>query len=269
MKLKKLIFTVLLVNFFFVSLIVSAQDSLKKSLEKDIQNPIAKLVTMPFQDNADFGYGSYGRLRNTLNIMPVLPFNLGKSVNLITRTIIPVITQPIGESETKTGLGDITLSMFLSPSKPGKLIWGVGPVFGLPTATDDILGSKKWSAGPAMIMLVQPEGWTLGLIAQNTWSFAGDTARTDVNFFYSQVFIVKNLPDGWYINSAPIITANWKANSGNQWTVPVGFGVGKLQFFGKLPVNFQAGYYYYVAKPEGGPMWQLRTMVIFILPKFY
>jgi hypothetical protein len=263
------IFIVLLFTYLLLSVFASAQETDKKELEKAIQNPIAKIVTLPFQNNADFGYGSYGRLRNTLNIMPVLPFSLGKKVSLITRTIIPVITQPVGESDTKTGLGDITLSTYFSPSKPGKLIWGVGPVFGLPTATDDVLGSKKWSAGPAIIMLVQPEGWTLGLIAQNTWSFAGDKERPDVNFFYSQVFLVKNLPNGWYINSAPIITSNWKAASGSQWTVPVGFGAGNLHFFGKLPVNFQGGYYYYVVKPEGGPMWQLRAMVIFVLPKFY
>ena len=266
---KRLISVILFAGYFFIPAFVTAQDTQKKDLEKDIQNPIANLVTLPFQDNADFGYSSYNRLRNTLNIMPVLPFSLGKNVNLITRTIIPVITQPIGESETKTGLGDITLSTFFSPAKSGKLIWGLGPVFGFPTATDDALGSKKWSAGPALVMLVQPKGWTLGLLAQNTWSFAGDTSRADINFFYSQVFIVKNLPNGWYVNSAPIITANWKANSGNQWTVPAGFGAGKLLFLGKLPVNFQAGYYYYVVKPEGGPMWQLRTQVVFILPKFY
>lgn len=241
----------------------------QKNLEKAIQNPIANMVSVPFQNNTDFGIGAFDRTKNTLNIQPVLPFTLSKSLNLITRTIIPIITQPTDSVNSVTGLGDITLSTFFSPSKPSALIWGIGPVFSFPTATDDILGSKKWSVGPAIVMLTQPKGWTLGVLAQNTWSYAGDTARGDLNFFYSQIFIVKNLPNGWYVNSAPIITANWKAESGNQWTIPLGFGAGKLVRLGKLPLNLQAGYYYYIEKPDGGPKWQLRTQVTFILPKFY
>ncbi|MCX6159933.1 MAG: neuromedin U, partial [Ignavibacteriae bacterium] len=167
-----------------------------------------------------------------------------------------------------TGLSDINLSLFFSPANSGSVIWGIGPVLSFPTATDDALASKKWSAGPSVIILTQPEGWTLGLVAQNTWSYAGDETKTDVNFFYSQIFIVKNLPKGWYLNCAPIITANWKASSGNQWTVPLGIGAGKLLKFGKLPVNLQAGYYYNAVKPDGGAKWQLRGLMVFFLPNF-
>jgi hypothetical protein len=248
---------------------IDAQELKKEDLEKAIQNPIANLVSLPFQNNLDYGIGDYSRVRNTLNVMPVLPFALGKKVNLITRTIIPLITQPLGESDSKTGLGDITLSMFFSPAKSGKLIWGIGPVFGFPTATNDVLGSKKWSAGPALILLTQPKGWTLGLLAQNTFSFAGEETAGDVNFLFSQVFIVKSLPNKWYVNSSPIITANWKADAGQQWTVPLGLGAGKLVMLGKLPLNCQAGYYYNVAKPDGAAKGQVRAQVVFIMPKFY
>jgi hypothetical protein len=247
----------------------ATQDLPKSDLEKAIQNPIANLVSLPFQNNTDYGIGAYSRTKNTLNMMPVLPFSLGKKINLITRTIIPLITQPMGESDSKTGLGDIMMSSFFSPAKTGALIWGIGPVIGFPTATNDVLGSNKWSAGPALVLLTQPTGWTIGLLAQNTFSFAGDEEAGDVNFLFSQVFIVKNLPKKWYVNSSPIITANWKADQGQQWTVPLGIGGGKLVMLGKLPVNCQAGYYYNIVKPDGGPVGQIRAQMVFILPKFY
>jgi hypothetical protein len=203
-----------------------------------------------------------------MNFQPVLPVSLGKKVTLITRTIAPVISQPVGENETKFGLGDITSAFYFTSANPGSVIWGIGPVIGFPTATDDILGTGKWSAGPGLVLLTQPKGWTIGTVVQNTWSFAGDEEKPDVNFFYTQIFIVKNLPKGWYINSAPIITADWNADAGNQWTIPVGLGAGKLIKLGKLPLNFQAGYYYNVEKPENGADWQLRAMLTFIFPNF-
>jgi hypothetical protein len=271
MKMKTInnLWLVLLITLICLPVYTSAQEKTKEDLEKAIQNPIANIVSLPFQNNTDFGIGEYDRTKNTLNIQPVLPFSLGESVNLIVRTIIPIISQPIGESETTTGLGDISLSTFFTPAKPGKLIWGIGPVFGFPSATDNVLGSGKWSMGPSILLITQPEGWSIGTLVQNTWSYAGDENRSDVSFFYSQIFIVKNLPDGWYLNTAPIITANWKASSGNQWTVPIGIGGGKLIRAGKLPINIQVGYYNYVVKPDGGPKWQLRAQVVFILPKFY
>ena len=267
-------------TFFKISLILAiifiaipdlnfAQEKPKEDLEKAIQNPIASIISLPFQDNIDFDIGNNNRTKNTLNIQPVLPFSLGSSVNLITRTIIPIMTQPIGADESTTGLSDINFSAMFTSAKPGKLIWGIGPVFGFPTATDDVLGTKKWTAGPGIVLLTQPEGWTFGMLAQNTWSYAGDENRNEVNYFYSQIFITKNLPDSWYINSAPIITADWKAASGNQWTIPLGLGVGRLFKLGKLPLNCQLGYYYYIEKPDNAAKWQLRIQLSFILPKFY
>ena len=241
-------------------------DDAAGDLEKKIQNPIASMISVPFQNNTDFGIGDYDGTRNTLNIQPVIPFSVSDNLNLITRTIIPIVSQPIGPDDSKFGLGDVSLSLFLTPAKPGKIIYGGGLAFGIPTATDEYLGSEKWSAGPSIIMLYQPKGWTVGTLIQNTWSYAGADDRGDVNFFYSQVFIVKNLPNKWYVNSAPILTANWEAPSGNQWTIPVGAGVGKLFRLGKLPINAQAGYYFNVEKPEGGPESQLRVQATFLFP---
>ncbi len=249
----------------------------KVDLEQAMQNPIAAMYVLPFQNNTQFGIGPDDRTQNVLNIQPVIPLSISKKTNLIVRTIIPIISQPVYKptgneenpwvNERKNGLGDIALSLFFTPSKPGKLIWGVGPAIGMPTATDPVLGTGKWSAGPSVIALIQPHGWTFGFIVQNTWSFAGQSDRQNVNSFYSQVFIVKNIKKGWYVNSTPIITANWEAESGQQWLVPIGVGAGKLFRIGKLPINAQLGYYNYIVKPDNGPDWQLRAQINLLFPK--
>ena len=236
-------------------------------LAKKIQNPIASLISVPFQNNTDFNIGNFNRHRNTLNIQPVIPFKLSDNFNLITRTILPIIDQPIGRMGNEFGLGDVNLSLFLAPSKPSKVIYGGGVALGLPTASNAVLGSEKWTAGPSFVVLIQPEGWTVGALAQNTWSYAGAEERGDVNFLFSQIFITKNLPKGWYVNSAPVITANWEAPSGNQWTVPLGAGFGKLFRLGKLPINAQAGYYHNVVTPDGGPDSQMRFQIVLLFPK--
>ncbi|MDH3699193.1 MAG: hypothetical protein OEQ81_11045 [Flavobacteriaceae bacterium] len=250
--------------------IIHAQDDAPdqgSDLEKQIQNPIASLISLPFQNNTDFGIGSFDGTRNTLNIQPVVPFSLSENTNLITRTIIPIISQPIDPDNNEFGLGDINLSLFLTPAKPGSVIYGGGVALGIPTASNAFLGSEKWTAGPSFVVLVQPEGWTIGALAQNIWSYAGDDFRGDVNFFFSQVFATRNLPKGWYVNSAPIITANWEASSGNKWTIPLGAGFGKLFRWGKQPINAQAGYYFNVVKPDGGADSQLRFQITLLFPK--
>ncbi len=260
--------------FVLVAFTSFAQEEIRESeaakqaaIEKAAQNPIASMYVLPFQNNTQYGIGTDNRTQNVLNIQPVVPVAISEKTNLIVRTIIPIVSQPVASNDRKGGLGDIALSLFFTPRKPGKLIWGVGPAIGLPTGTDEFLGTGKWSAGPAVIALVQPKGWTLGFTIQNTWSFAGPSNRADVNSFYTNAFIVKNLPKGWYVNTAPIITANWDAPSGEQWLVPVGAGVGKVFKIGKLPVNVQAGYYNYVIAPTNGPDWQLRAQLNFYFPK--
>lgn len=262
-----LILALLLSSGYVVSQEKEQEPKAGGDLASKIQNPIANLISVPFQNNTDFGVGTYDRTRNTLNIQPVIPFSLNKELNLITRTIIPIMSQPVGSGNNEFGLGDISLSLFLTPAKPGKLIYGGGVALGLPTATDQYLGTGKWTAGPTIVLLVQPKGWTIGTIIQNTWSYAGAGDRGDVNFFYSQIFAVKNLEKGWYVNSAPIITANWETPSGDQWTVPLGAGVGKLFRLGKLPINAQAGYYFNIVKPAGGPDSQLRVQATLLFPK--
>jgi hypothetical protein len=240
-----------------------AQDS-ADALSKEAANPVADLISLPFQNNTDFGLGPYDRTRNVLNIQPVIPLAKGK---IITRTIMPVVWLPDLGAETgslSTGLADTLFTAFY-PMQAGSATLGVGPAFEMPTG-GATRGSQKWSLGPSGLALVQPGPWTLGVLVNNVWSFAGDQDRADVNKGLLQYFTVRQLGGGWYVNSAPSITVNWKAPPGQKWTVPFGGGIGKVAFLGRLPVNAQAGAYVNAVKPDIGPKWQLRVQVQFLFP---
>lgn len=240
-----------------------------EELAKAAQNPVAKLISVPFQNNFNFGMGPNNAMQYVLNIQPVIPITLSEDWNLITRTIMPIINQPSPAPgiPPASGLGDINPTFFLSPAKSGKLFWGVGPTFTLPTATDGALGKGKWSAGPAAVGLLMHGHWVVGALANNQWSFAGYGSQ-EVNALLVQPFINYNLPKGWYLTSSPIITADWKAPSDNRWVVPIGAGVGKIIHLGRLPLNVQLAGYYNVKTPEPfGADWQLRFQVQFLFPK--
>ena len=238
-----------------------------QDLAKQSQNPLANLVSLPLQNNTFFGVGPENAVTNDLNIQPVYPIVIGGKVNMINRLILPVKYQGelVAGAGSEFGLGDLSYTAFFSPAKPAKVTWGIGPSFIIPTATDDRLGSGKWSAGIGAVILTMPGKWVIGALAQNVWSFAGDENRADVKFLLAQYFVNYNFP-AFYLTSAPIITANWEAESGQKWTVPFGGGVGKL-FPGKPPINTQVQVFYYVEKPDNGPDWSLRLQVQFLFPK--
>ena len=242
-----------------------------EQVTKDAQNPVADMISIPFQLNSSYGlYQPYGRTQNILNIQPVIPVHLNEKWNLITRTIIPIMWQPQNaDSGMAAGMGDINLSLFLSPARPGKVIWGGGLALGLPTRTYPLLGSALWTAGPSVVVLTMPGPWVLGFLAQNTWSFAGPSDQPSVNYFYSQIFINYNFgKTGWYLTTQPIITSDWTQPSNNQWTVPLGGGVGYVHRFGKLPpLNLQLSAYGYPVKQTGGADWTLRSQIAVLLPK--
>jgi hypothetical protein len=183
----------------------AAEQESTEELAKKTQNPVADLISVPFQSNFNFGVGPTQGTQYVLNIQPVIPIHLNADWNLITRTILPVIYQPELSPGTgpNTGLGDLNPTLFLSPAKSGGLIWGVGPTFTLPTATDTALGTGKWSAGPAGVVLSMQGPWVLGVLANQQWSFAGDADRRSVSQLLIQPFVNYNLQDGWYLVSAP------------------------------------------------------------------
>jgi len=250
-----------------------AADEDATELAKKTQNPVADLISVPLQSNFNFNTGIKDETVYVLNVQPVIPIKLNREWNLITRTIVPVINQaslfpgPNSISGSAWGLGDINPSLFLSPAKPGAIIWGVGPTFTLPTATDWRLGSGKFSLGPTAVALTIQGPWVLGALINNQWSVAG-WGDKDVNQMLIQPFVNYNLADGWYLTSRPIVTANWEAGRSDRWTVPIGGGVGKLLKLGPLPINTSLQAYYNVERPRYASEWQLRFQVQFLLPGF-
>lgn len=248
-------------------------------LAKAAQNPVAAMISLPFQNNTLFGVGpNDDGVANVLNVQPVIPVTLG-DWNLINRTIAPIAylsdlsaglpelpADPQG-SGASFGLGDINHSVYVSPANSGPVIWGVGPSITLPTATDRSLGSGKWSAGPAAVALVTPGKWVVGSLVRQLWSFAGDNDRKDVSQLLIQPFVNYNMDEGWYLVSSPVITANWKAGDGDRWTVPVGGGAGRIFSIGSQPVNAQMQAFYNVARSDLGPDWSIRFQLQFLFPK--
>ena len=247
----------------------AAEQGADASLEKAVQNPVASLISVPVQNNTNFGIGPYNRTQDVLNIQPVIPMNLSRNWMLITRIIQPIVWQPYPGLNTggQYGLGDMVPSFFLSPREPKKVIWGFGPALTLPTATSDILGQGKLSLGPSFVALAQPGHWTLGALVNNVWSIAGPQGRPAVNQMLLQYFVTYQLKKGWYVTSAPILTANWKAASGSVWTVPLGGGMGRVTKLGFQPVNITAQFYGNAVHPPGGSSWSLRLQIAFLFPK--
>jgi hypothetical protein len=260
-------------------------------LQKAVQNPVASLISVPVQNNSNFDIGPFDRTQNVLNIQPVIPVRASANWNLIIRWIAPIIWQPApgtanlevfgieentpaylaAQAVQKTagvfGFGDMTPTFFMSPAKPHKLIWGVGPVFVLPTATSKVLGQGKLSMGPSVVVLAQPGHWTIGALINNVWSVAGPSDRSAVNQMTWQYFVNYNLDKGWYLSSSPILTANWKASNGNVWVVPVGGGVGRVFRLGFQPVNVTAQFYGNAVHPTSGSPWGMRLQIAFLFPK--
>lgn len=261
-----------------------------QDLQKASQNPVASMISVPIQNNSNFGIGPYDRTQNVLNIQPVIPVRVTPKLNVIIRWIAPIIYQPapgtanlevygINEGTPAywlaqdvqryagvAGFGDMMPTFFLSPSAPHKLIFGAGPVFVLPTATSKVLGQGKFSIGPSVVALLQPGHWTLGTLINNVWSVAGDSDRGSVNQMSLQYFVNYNLQKGWYLSSAPTLSANWRASDGNVWTVPFGGGPGRIMRLGAQPVNISGQFYGNAFHTVGGSSWTMRLSIAFLFP---
>ncbi|WP_082661866.1 neuromedin U [Terracidiphilus gabretensis] len=250
-------------------------------LAKATQNPVASLISVPIQNNSNFAVGPYNRTQDVLNIQPVIPARISENWMLISRIIQPIIWQPTTTANTggQYGFGDMNPTFFLSPAKPGKLIWGVGPAIVIPTATSAVLGQGKLSFGPSMVALVQPGHWTFGFLTNNVWSVVGSSHRPSVNQLLLQYFITYNLKRGWNINSGPLMTANWHNQAsgdaadgddtppGGRWTIPFGGGVGRVMRLGPQPVNLSANFYGNAVHPPGASSWGMRLQIALLYPK--
>ena len=249
-------FAVLLVTVSFgLSANASAETDKNADLAQELTNPIANIITVPIQmtfDN-DIGVNDQGS-KITTNIQPVIPFEVNNDWNLITRTIMPVIYQDevFPGQGSQFGLGDINMSLFFSPKEPtaSGIIWGVGPVFLLPTATDSLLGGNKWGAGAGGVALTMRGSWTMGGLANHIWSVAGDSDRSDISNTFLQPFVAYTWPSAWTVSMQSESNYNWKTE---QWSIPVTAAVSRLVKFGKLPVSLQAGIGYWLESPDSGP----------------
>jgi len=242
-----------------------AQD--ESDLARKTQNPISDLISVPFEYTHGHDFARQDRSQNVLNIKPVYPMELEGDFNMITRTIMPLIYQPeLTRSGRNSGFGDLQFTAWLTP-KNSDVLWGLGPVALFPTASDDELGTGKISLGPSAVLVVMDGPWVLGGLAQNLFSVAGDGGRRGVNQMLIQPFINYNMGDGWYLVSTPLVTANWKADGPDVWTLPVGGGIGRVVHFGDSPINLRTQAFYNVAKPKVGPRWSLQFQVQLLFPK--
>ena len=235
-------------------------------LAKKSQNPVGDLISVPFENNFDVGYGPKDALIYTMNLKPVYPTHLGDDWLLINRLTLPVVHQGerVSGEGTEFGLGDSVYQAFLSP-RDSPVIWGAGPAWLFPTHTDARLGNDKWAVGPTAVVLAKPGPWLVGSLVQQLWSFAG--SGDGVSLFSWQYFVNYNFGNGWYLTSTPTMTANWKESAGQTWTIPVGGGVGNLLRIGGAPVDVKLQGFGYPERPTGGPNWSIQLQFKLLFPK--
>lgn len=235
-------------------------------LAKQTQNPVAELISLPFQ----FNFNSGGDLEDgtlfNLNFQPVVPVKVSENWNLIARAIVPYLDIPTA-TDSETGLGDIVAELFFTPKHSGAVTWGVGPVFSFPTATNTFARTGSWATGVGGVVVHSAGPWVLGGLVANFWTVSDSGDSTEVNQLQAQPFINYNFGKGWALAFAPLITANWDAEDGEEWTVPLGLGISRTTVFGKQPITLGFQYYNNVERPEGTAANQLRIAVSLLFPE--
>jgi len=238
-------------------------------LAKKLSNPVAALISVPLQLNFDEHYGAdeHGH-KWVLNVQPVIPITLNEEWNVISRTILPIVDQSeVVPGSNQSGIGDIVQSFFFSPKAPTAdgLIWGLGPVFLLPTGSDSLLSARKWGLGPTGVLLKQDGAWTFGGLFNHMWSVGGDSDRADISATFLQPFVSYTTPTAWTFGLNTESTYDWKAE---QWSVPINLTVSKLIKVGQQPISIGAGMRYWADGPDGGPHdLGFRLIVTFLFPK--
>ncbi len=237
-------------------------------LAKQLSNPIASLISVPFQMNWDTGVGPDRDTRTTLNIQPVMPFKLNKDWNFIARLIMPLVSQPalVPGGETKFGLSDFLFSGFFSPAKPQAVIWGVGPAVLVPVTSEPFLGTEKLALGPTAVVLKQIGGATFGALVNHLWSIAGDDERADVNQTFIQPFFAYTTKTAWTYTLSSEISLNWEARAGEEVTAPINFQITKLVRLGRQPLSVGPAVGYFIDQPGIGPKWKARFTLTLLFP---
>ena len=265
---------IFIVTNFGASSSALAQGGGQADLAAQSQNPIASLISLPFEFSSYQNVGEEERTQNVMLFKPVIPIDITENWELVVRGIVPFIDQPdSGPVDGKTGVGDIQLQTYFVPKQTKSLggdnfwTWGVGPVLQFDSASDDILGTGRNAAGIGGVFFAKVNNWTVGALLNNVWDVDSSNTRDDVNLTTFQPFANYNLDNGWYVKSGPVITYNHEADSGNKWTVPVGAGFGRVFNWGKQPVNLSVAAYGLADKPDGGANTQLQATLVFLFPK--
>lgn len=272
MKFKSLIVILFIISASIVPGKLKAQEAKPadspEELAKKLSNPVAALISIPFQNNLDVGIGQNNGSKNTLNFQPVIPITLSPKLNLITRFIIPIISQHNinGDGTTQNGLADAVVSAWFSPAEPKNgVIWGIGPVFLVPIATNDMSGTKKFGVGPTALILKQSNGWTVGGLVNQIWSVAGDPNRSDVSQMFIQPFMSYNWKSGAGLGLNAEITQNWISSTTSAFINPTVTAVTKL---GAQIVSLAIGPRIQVVAPSGSMAdFGVRAAVTFVFPK--
>jgi len=237
-------------------------------LAKKLQNPVADLISVPFQSNFEWGAGPHSRgFKYTLNVQPVVPISISEDWNVLSRTIMPIIYQAeVVPDSTQSGLGDTTESLFLSPKAPGPggIIWGVGPIILLPTSTEDFLGAQKWGLGPTAVLLRQHRGWTYGILANQLWSIGGTHATETVNSTFLQPFLNYTFKTHTTVGIVSESTDDW---TGSKWTIPLIAPVSQILKIAGQPISLQVGPKLYVEGPTSAPDWGIRFALVLLFPR--
>ena len=247
------------------------------SLAKAAQNPVANMVSLPMQYNYYTNGGLGQASEMVLNVQPVVPLPIGKNWLIVSRTIVPFASIPLPLGSTVVGgnsaiapqiggIADIQEQAYFTSSKPGKFTWALGPIFSFPTATNRLARTGQWGLGPTAVGLTMPGPWVIGTLINNVWRIGGDAHGHVLNTFTLQPFINYNFGHGWAATSAPLITANWDAPSGEEWTVPLGIGISKTTVFNRRPMNIGLQYYHNVVHPDSGPSDQVRIILALLYP---
>jgi hypothetical protein len=234
-------------------------------LAKASQNPVADMTSFPLQFNFNSGGALQSRTSLLLNVQPVMPLPLDKTWLLVARTVVPYVNVPLPDGRRQSGIADIQEQMFFTQRAPSKVVWGLGPILSVPTATSDVVRTGQWALGPTGVALVTKGRWVVGVLANQLWRIGGDNFGNPVNQFLVQPFINFNIPKGWSITSSPLITANWNARD-DKWTVPLGIGVGKVTLIGRQPVSLGMQYYHNVEHPDIAGANQMRFVFTPLFP---
>jgi hypothetical protein len=238
------------------------------ALAKTSQNPVGDLITLPFQMNFNTGGDLGDETFLNVNFQPVIPFKLSEDWNIVERTIVPLNSLPGVEGSRFSGVGDLQVQVFLTPAKPGGIIWGVGPMFSLPTSTIGPMQTGSWAAGPGGVVLKMAGPWVVGGLVSSFFTFADSGDDAEFNYFVIQPIVNYNIGrTGWALAFSPIMTDNFDSEDGDGWTVPLGLGIVKTTVFSGRPMQLGVHYYSNAVSPDAGPGQQLRLLVSFLYPR--